>query len=83
LRRVGSGRRVGVGVLLEQPGDQVVSQFAGSILTLLEGNQLVLVLGVEHQIKGSGGVPQKPLSEFFAAGFASRLRGRHDAHSTE
>src|SRR5437762_3269108 len=41
---VGADRSLGVDVLLEEPGGQVLPQFAGALLTLVEADELVLVL---------------------------------------
>ncbi len=65
------GLVVGVGMLLDQPGGQVASQLAGAGLALIEGDQIGLVIGVEHQVKGGGG-----LGEPAAAQVLARVRKR-------
>jgi hypothetical protein len=52
------GHLVGVGVLLDQPGRQVAPQLTGAGLTLIEGDKVDLMIGVEHQVERSGGVSQ-------------------------
>jgi hypothetical protein len=53
---------------------------AGPFLALVEGEELVLVLGINHQVK-SGGVGEEALAEFLVAG--SRRGGSivHDGYS--
>src|SRR5262245_63839840 len=53
-------------MLLDQPGGQVAAQFAGAGLALIEGHQVGLVVGVEHQIKGSGGMGQPAAAQVLA-----------------
>jgi hypothetical protein len=55
---VGSGPGIGVDVLLEQPGRQVAAEFDGPLLPLVEGDELILVSGIEHQVEGGCGVGQ-------------------------
>ena len=54
---VGAGLRLGVDVLLEEPGGQILPQFAGPLLTLVEGDELVLIFGSEHEVEGGGTQP--------------------------
>ena len=54
----GPGVGVGVGVLLQQPGAQVAAQLQGTPLPLVEGDEVGLVVGVEHQVEGGSGVGQ-------------------------
>jgi hypothetical protein len=49
-------------MLLDQPGGQVASQLTGPTLALVEGNQVGLVLGVEHLIEGGRGMSQPLLA---------------------
>jgi hypothetical protein len=53
---VGPGLGIGVELLLEEPGGQIPPEFAGALLPLVEGDELVLVFGAEHEIEGSGRV---------------------------
>jgi len=79
---VGLGIRIGVGVFLNHPGGEIATQLAGPLFALLESNELWLMLGVEHQVKGCSGLREEALSELFAAWFGIGRRGRHDRDST-
>ena len=81
LGRVGAGLSVGVNVLLEEPGGQIASQFAGAFLALVEGDELVLVLGAEHEVEGGAAVAEETLTEFLTVG--SHIGGCivHDRYS--
>jgi len=80
---VGAGLRVGVDVLLEEPGDQIPAQVDGPFLALIEGDELVLVFGVEHQVEGSAAVAEETLAEFFTAGSGIGGCLVHDGYSRE
>ncbi len=56
LLGVGSGPGVGVDLLLEEPGGQVPPEFAGTLLPLVEGEELILEFGADHEIEGGRGV---------------------------
>jgi hypothetical protein len=66
---------------LQEPGGQVTAEFAGPLLTLIEGDQLVLIRSIEHQIEGGRSVRQKTLAEFLAARPGSGLCIVHDGYS--
>jgi hypothetical protein len=51
---------VGVGVLLAQQGAQVAPQLTVAGFALVEGDQVGLVVGVEHQVEGRRGVGHPP-----------------------
>jgi hypothetical protein len=55
-------------VLLEEPGGQVLPQFAGALLTLVEGDELALVFGSEHEVEGGGGMAEPAAAELFPLG---------------
>jgi hypothetical protein len=55
----GADGLVGLGLALEQPGAQVAHQLADAALALVEGDQVGLVLGVEHQVEGRRRVRQE------------------------
>jgi hypothetical protein len=50
-------------VLLEEPGREVTAEFDGPLLPLVEGHELILALGIEHQIEGSCGVSEPSLAQ--------------------
>jgi hypothetical protein len=52
----------------QEPSGQVTPQFAGPLLALVERDELVLVLGIEHQVESGGGVREETLAEFLVAG---------------
>jgi hypothetical protein len=54
---------IDVDVLLEQPDREVTAQFDGPLFPLVEGHELILVPGIEHQVEGSGGVDQPALAK--------------------
>ena len=80
--RVGLGVGVGVGVLLEHPSGEVATQLACPFFALLECDQLVLMFGGEHQVKGRRRLREEALAQFFAARFGIGRSGRHDRDST-
>jgi hypothetical protein len=57
---------VRVGMLLDEPGGEVAAEVEGPQLALIEGHQVGLVVGVEHQVKGGGGVAEPAAAEFVA-----------------
>jgi hypothetical protein len=63
LGLVRPGLRIGVDVLLEQPGREVTAEFDGPLLPLVEGHELILVPGIEHQVEGGSGVGEPALSK--------------------
>jgi hypothetical protein len=66
-----------VDVLLEQPDREVTAQFDGPLFPLVEGHELILVLGIEHQVEGSGGVGQPALAKGLVGLVGLRLRAVH------
>lgn len=54
---------VGVEVLLEEPGREVTTEFDGPLLPLVEGHELILASGIEHQIEGGRGVSKPAPAE--------------------
>jgi hypothetical protein len=56
-------RGVGVEVLLEEPGREVTAEFDSPLLPLIEGHELTLTSGIEHQIEGGRGVSEPALAE--------------------
>jgi hypothetical protein len=50
-------------VLLEKPDGEVTAEFDGPLFALVEGHELVLVLGIEHQIEGGRGVVEPSLAK--------------------
>jgi hypothetical protein len=59
---LGLSSGIGVEVLLEQPVDEVGAEFLGALLTLIEGDELVLVNGVEHEVVGGSGKGEETLA---------------------
>jgi hypothetical protein len=57
---VARGRVLG-DVLLDEPGGELAGQRAGAALALVEGDESVLLIGVEHQLEGGLGLLE-PLS---------------------
>ena len=74
-------RGLGVDVLLEEPGGQVLPKLAGTSLTLIEADELVLVLGAEHEVEGGGGMVEPALPEFVTLGLGGGLRIAHGGTS--
>lgn len=52
-----------VDVLLEKPDREVPAELDGPLFALVEGHELVLVLGIEHQIGGGRGVVEPSLAK--------------------
>jgi hypothetical protein len=77
LRLIGAGPGIGVDVLLEQPGRQVAAELDGPLLPLIEGDELILVSGIEHQVEGGCGVGQPALAKGRAAVLGLRSRIVH------
>jgi len=48
-----------VGVLLEQGDDELLSQFQGALLALVEGDEIGGEGWVEHEVEGGGGLGQE------------------------
>lgn len=61
--RVGLCGRIGVDVLLEEPGDHVLSEQAGAVLALSEGDQSVLLGLVEHPVEGLTGALEELITQ--------------------
>jgi hypothetical protein len=76
------GTGVGVGVLLEHPDGEIATQLARPFFALLECDQLALMFGVEHQVKGGRGLREEAAAQFFATRFGIGRTGRHDRDST-
>jgi len=80
-RRAGGGGSVGVEVLLQQPGLEVIDGFTGAGLALVEGGEVRLMLGVEHEVEGGAGIREPLLAEFGDALFAALLGVAHGDQS--
>jgi hypothetical protein len=72
---------IDVDVLLEQPDREVTAQFDGPLFPLVEGHELILVLGIEHQVEGSGGVGQPALAQGLVGLVGLRSRVVHGGPS--
>jgi len=72
---------VGVAMLPQPPGGQIAAEFAGPLLTLIEGDELVLIVRIEPQVKSGGSVAEKALAEFLAAAIGGGLCIMHDGYS--
>jgi hypothetical protein len=70
-----------VDVLLEQPDREVTAQFDGPLFPLVEGHELILILGIEHQVEGSGGVGQPALAKGLVGLVGLKLRVVHGGPS--
>jgi hypothetical protein len=79
LRRLAAartnGRRAGGpnggifgGVLFEQPSGQFVGHGAGTAFALVEGDQLLLLVGIEHEFESGFGLVQPLTAELVAGG---------------
>jgi hypothetical protein len=66
---------------LQEPGGQVAAEFAGALLALVEGDELVLILGIEPQVGGGGGRREEALTEFLQAGVGGGLSIARDGYS--
>jgi hypothetical protein len=55
-------------VLLEEPGGELAGQRAGAALALVEGDESVLLVGVEHQLEGGLGLLEPQALEALAPG---------------
>jgi hypothetical protein len=77
LVRGGAGPGLGVEMLLKEPGTQVLPQFAGALLPLVEADELILGFGTEHEVKGGSGVAEPALAEFLAVGLGTGVRIIH------
>jgi hypothetical protein len=56
-------------VLLEEPGGELAGQRAGAALPLVEGDESVLLIGVEPQLEGGLGLLEPLSLEALAPGF--------------
>jgi hypothetical protein len=72
---------IGMDMPLQEPGSQIAAEFAGPLLTLIEGDELILIPRIEHQIKSRGSMGEKTLAEFLAAVIGSGLAIVHDGYS--
>jgi hypothetical protein len=75
------GVRVGGDVLLEEPSGQVASEFAGAPFALVEGDELFLALGIEHQLEGGLGVGEPAAAKGLACILGAGLGIGHDGDS--
>ena len=50
-------------MLLEEPDREVTAEFDGPLFPLVEGHELILVLGIEHQVEGGCGVGEPALAK--------------------
>jgi hypothetical protein len=55
-------------VLLEEPGGELAGERAGAPLPLIEGDEPVLLIGVEHQLEGGLGLLEPLSLEALASG---------------
>jgi hypothetical protein len=67
LLLVGSSGGVGVDVLLQEPGDEVVAQQAGAVLALAEGDQGILLGVGEEPVESVTGTLEKLLTQLLTA----------------
>ena len=58
---------------LQEPRGQVTAEIAGPLLTLLEPDNLIRILGIEQQIKSGGSLGEKALAGFLTATIGSGL----------
>ena len=68
-------------MLLEEPGGEIAAEFPGPFFALVEGDELVLVVGAEHQVESGGGVAEPALAEFFTSRIGTGLSIVHDGYS--
>jgi hypothetical protein len=54
--------------LLDEPGGELARQRAGALLPLVEGDESVLLIGVEHQLEGGLGLLEPLPLEALAPG---------------
>jgi hypothetical protein len=75
LGLVGAGPGIDADMLLEQPGGEVPAELDGPLLPLVKGDELILVLRIEHQVEGGCGVGQPALAKSCAwvLGLGSRV----------
>src|SRR5262245_28705390 len=78
LMRIGIGRGVVLGMLLQQSQEDLLAQFEGALFALIEGDEPLGEGLVEHQVKSSPGLLKEALPEDLAA-----VGGRvvHDVNS--
>jgi hypothetical protein len=89
LAALGAGRRqahaadmcIGLEMLLQEPDGQIASEVGGAFLPLIEGDELVLGLRVEHEVEGSSGLFDPPAPQFLALDVRGWLRFVHDDYS--
>jgi hypothetical protein len=68
-------------VLLEEPDREVTAQFDGPLFPLVEGHELILVLGIEHQVEGRCGVGEPALAQGLVGVIGWRWRVFHGGPS--
>lgn len=89
LAALGAGRRqahaadmrIRLEMLLQEPDGQIASEVGGTFFPLIEGDELVLGLSVEHEVEGSGGLFDPPAPQFLALVVRGWLRFVHDDYS--
>src|SRR5262249_49654721 len=54
---------VGIEVLLEEPDREVTAEFDGPLFPLVQGHELILASGIEHQIEGGCGVSEPAMAK--------------------
>jgi hypothetical protein len=68
-------------VALQEPEGQVAAEFTGPLLALVEGNQLVLILGVKHEVERGGSMGEEALAQFLVTGLRRGLGVVHAGFS--
>jgi hypothetical protein len=63
LRLVGLDCGIDVDVLLEQPDREVPAECDGALLPLVEGHELILILGIDRQVEGGCGMGEPALAK--------------------
>lgn len=63
-------------MLLQQPDSQLTGERANPLLTLVEGDELILLVRVEHQIKDGLGLLEPLLAQTLARRGWGRGHGR-------
>jgi hypothetical protein len=77
LGLVGAGLRIDADMLLEQPGGEITAELDGPLLSLIKGDELILVLRIEHQVEGGCGLGQPALAKGRARIHGLGLRVAH------
>jgi hypothetical protein len=68
-----------VGVLLEQGDDELLAEFRGTLLALVEGDEVAGEGVVEHEVEGGGGLRQEAAAQLRPVGGGGVV---HDSNST-